>query len=232
MEVYTFKDDKNDQDFVGLLSFNLTEEVAAARTRAANNELEVFSVTLKLVTKRLKGERDMNVYAFNSTFASNSTYSQLEEAITDTRASEKYVTFKTAGQVGKDVLTDAGLSGDYAKSISAWTNMIDITDLAKGSDAKALNIMLSAPDNARTSKQFFSKEASSFNNSNYSTFVVPDEDLVPMLIVSYRNPLYTDIEETIAIPVNDEKIYDLRGNQVKTMSKGVYIVNGKKILKK
>ena len=232
VEVYTFKDDKNDQDFVGLLSFNLTEEVAAARTRAANNELEVFSVTLKLVTKRLKGERDMNVYAFNSTFASNSTYSQLEEAITDTRASEKYVTFKTAGQVGKDVLTDAGLSGDYAKSISAWTNMIDITDLAKGSDAKALNIMLSAPDNARTSKQFFSKEASSFNNSNYSTFVVPDEDLVPMLIVSYRNPLYTDIEETIAIPVNDEKIYDLRGNQVKTMSKGVYIVNGKKILKK
>ena len=232
MEVYTYKDDDNDIDFVGLLSFNLTEEVAEARTRAANDELEVFSATLRLVTKRLKGERDMNVYAFNGNFGNNTTYAQLDTAITAARESAKYVTFKSAGQVGKDVLTDTGLSGDFGKTISAWTNLIDVSDIIKDSDAKTLNLMLSAPDNAKTSKQYFSSEASSFANSNYKDFVVPDEDLVPLLIISYRNPLYTDIEETIAIPVSNEKIFDLNGNHVDATGKGVYIVNGKKVLKK
>lgn len=60
-----------------------------------------------------------------------------------------------------------------------------------------------------------------------------DDDLVPLLTVTYRNPLYTDIEERITIPVNEDNIiYDLRGNRVQSAGKGIYIINGKKVLKK
>ena len=241
IEVYTFKDDTKDQDFVGMLSFNLSDEVAAARsfarsramTRSESDDLVMFNATLRLVTKRLKGERDMNVFIFDEPFNNQSTYAELESAIADARANNAYVTFKTAGMADKDVTSDAGLSGDYGKSISAWTNMIDVTDLVKNSDSKTLNVMLSAPNNERSPKQYFSSEAESFTNNNYTSFIVSSEDLVPLLTITYRNPLYTDIEERITIPVNeDDIIYDLRGNRVQTAGKGIYIINGKKVLKK
>ena len=241
IEVYTFKDDTKDQDFVGLLSFNLTDEVAQARefvrsratTRAVDDDLVMFNATLRLVTKRLKGERDMNVFIFDKPFSNKSTYAELESAIADARANNAYVTFKTAGMAEKDVTSDAGLTGDYGKNISAWTNTIDVTDLVRNSDSKTLNVMLSAPNNERSPKQYFSSEAESFTNNNYTNFIVSSEYLVPLLTVTYRNPLYTDIEERITIPVSEDNIiYDLRGNRVQSAGKGIYIINGRKVLKK
>lgn len=232
IEVYTFKDDDQDVDFVGLLSFNLSSEVQAARTRAQGNNLEVFSATLRLVTKRVRGERNMNVYAFSKPFSGNSTYSEMEDAIQQTRESAKYTTFKTAGQEGKDITTDSGLTGNYKTSILAWTNEIDLTEILKGSDTSTLRLMLSAPDNGKNSKQYFSSEAESFTNENNKDFIVGAEKLVPMLTISFRNPLYTDIEEVITIPANENiEIYDLQGRRVQSMGKGIYIVNGKKVLR-
>ena len=133
---------------------------------------------------------------------------------------------------GKDITTDGGLTGNYKTSITAWTNEIDVSSLIKDTNASTLRLMLSAADNGRDSKQFFSSEAESFTNENNKDFIVADENLWPLLTISFRNPIYTDIEETITIPITDEKIYDLRGNRVQTMGKGVYIINGKKVLKK
>ena len=233
IEVYTYKTDRADIDFVGLLSFDLNDDVQRARSRAKTDELELFSATLRLVTKRVRGERDMNVYVFDEPFSGNSTYDELADAIAKTRADADYVTFKTAGQEGKDITTDSGLTGTYKTSIVPWTNEIDMTGILKGSDTSTLSLMLSAPDNGRSSKQYFSSEAESFTNDNNKDFIVAPEDLVPQLVISYRNPYYTDIEETVIIPVSKtEIIYDLRGNRVETMGKGIYIVNGKKVLKK
>ena len=233
IEIYTYNDgNKKDMDFVGLLSFSLTDEVQKARAMAREDKLEVFSATLRLVTMRVKGNREMNVYTFNAPFNDNSTYAELENSIKETRDTAKYVTFRTAGQANKDITCDAGLTGSYKTSIQAWTNDIDVTELVKGQDVSTLRIMLSAPENARSPKVYFSSRAESFTNENNKDFIVAEEDLIPMLTISYRNPLYTDIDEVIEIPVSDSKIYDLHGNQIKTMGKGVYIVNGKKVLNK
>lgn len=236
MEVFTFNDGNQDQDFIGLMSFNLDNEVASARSvvRArSNSDLELFNATLRLVTKRLKGEREMNLFLFDTPFGATSTYSQLESAIIDARTNGSYVTFKSAGMEDKDVVTDDGLTGDYSKTITAWTNYIDVTNLVKSSDMKTFSLMLSAPDNARTPKHYFSGDAESFTNSNYSNFIVSSDELVPLLTITYRNPLYTDIEETIVVPVKEEHIiYDLRGNRVQSAGKGIYIIDGKKVLKK
>ena len=236
MEVFTFNDGNQDQDFIGLMSFNLDNEVASARSvvRArSNSDLELFNATLRLVTKRLKGEREMNLFLFDTPFGATSTYSQLESAIIDARTNGSYVTFKSAGMEDKDVVTDDGLTGDYSKTITAWTNYIDVTNLVKSSDMKTFSLMLSAPDNARTPKHYFSGDAESFTNSNYSNFIVSSDELVPLLTITYRNPLYTDIEETIVVPVKEEHIiYDLRGNRVQTAGKGIYIIDGKKVLNK
>ena len=232
IEVYTYKSGDQDIDFVGLMSFNLSSEVQTARTRAQNGELEVFSATLRLVSKRVRGDRGMNLYAFDENFSNKSTYAELEGAIQETRENGKKVSFMMAGQDGKDITTDGGLTGNYKTSITAWTNEIDVSSLIKDTNASTLRLMLSAADNGRDSKQFFSSEAESFTNENNKDFIVADENLWPLLTISFRNPIYTDIEETITIPITDEKIYDLRGNRVQTMGKGVYIINGKKVLKK
>ena len=232
IEVYTYQNENQDIDFVGLLSFNLDAEVQAARTRAQKDTLEVFSATLRLVSKRVRGEKNMNLYAFDKTFSNKSTYSELETSIQETRESGKKVSFVMAGQDGKDITTDSGLTGNYKTSITAWTNEIDLSSLIKDSNANTLRLMISAADNGRNSKQFFSSEAESFTNDNNKDFIVAEENLWPLLTISFRNPMYTDIEETIVIPVSEERIYDLRGNRVQSMGKGVYIVNGKKVLKK
>ena len=233
IEVYSYKSAKDDIDLVGLLSFALNEEAQSARRRAQANELELFNATLRLVTKRVRGERDMNVYVFDKPFSGTSTYAEMESAITETRENGKYATFKTAGQADKDITTDSGLTGDYKTSIAAWTNEIDLTEMLKGSDTNTVRLMLSAPNNGRSSKQYFSSEADSFTNDNNKDFIVAAEDLVPQLVITYRGQGTTAIEEVITIPViESQEIYDLRGNRVKTMGKGVYIINGKKVLMK
>ena len=233
IEVYSYKSAKDDIDLVGLLSFALNEEAQSARRRAQANELELFNATLRLVTKRVRGERDMNVYVFDKPFSGTSTYAEMESAITETRKNGKYATFKTAGQADKDITTDSGLTGDYKTSIAAWTNEIDLTEMLKGSDTNTVRLMLSAPNNGRSSKQYFSSEADSFTNDNNKDFIVAAEDLVPQLVITYRGQGTTAIEEVITIPViESQEIYDLRGNRVKTMGKGVYIINGKKVLMK
>lgn len=233
IEAYTYHEGNTDIDFVGLLSFALNEEVQSVRRRAQAGELELFSATLRLVTKRVRGERDMNVYLLNTPFSNLSTYAELEDAIKETRENAKYATFKTAGQANKDITTDSGLTGTYKTSIVAWTNEIDLTELVKGMDTGTLRLMLSAPGNERSSKQYFSSEAESFTNENNKDFIVAAEELVPQLVISYRNPNATDIEEVFTIPATEnEEIYDLRGHRVKAAGKGVYIVNGKKVLMK
>jgi len=223
IEVYSYQDGNSDIDLVGLLSFSMNEEAQAARRRAQANDLELFNATLRLVTKRVRGERDMNVYLFDKPFSGGSTYSELEASIEEVRTNAKYATFKTAGQADKDITTDSGLTGDYKTNIAAWTNEIDLTEMVKGMDTNTIRLMLSAPNNGRNSKQYFSSEAESFTNENNKDFIVAAENLVPQLIITYRNPTGTGIEEVITIPVSESKeIYDLRGclilNKVDTKS--------------
>ena len=232
MEVYTYKSDSEDVDFVGLLSFQMpvNPNPAKARpmTRAASDEETVYKATLRLVTKRLKGGRDMNLYEFGQAFAAKATYAELESAITAARASGKVKSFKTVGMANKDVTSDQ-LDATYGSSIEKWTNEIDVTELVRNVSGTTLRLMLTSPDNSKNAKQFFTAEAETFNNAKHPDLIVDAKDLVPVLTLVYNGDA-TGIR-TVTI-VGEEVIYDLRGNRVENPGKGVYIINGKKVIRK
>jgi len=243
IEVCTYKDDDSDIDFVGLLSFDLpfdpTTAAKARRTEPTaepSDSLEIYSVKLRLVTKRLKGGRNMDVYLFGQPFSSKATYAEMEDAVTEARANGKAASFKTKGQSNKDVTSDA-LGADYSDDIMSWTNEIDLTEAVKTLEGKTLRLMLASPDNNKNSTQFFSSEAESFTNAKHPDFIVPTEDLVPMLVIAYKasetpeEPDVPDGIQTITVG-HQEDVFDLNGNRVEHTGNGIYIINGKKVMKR
>ena len=47
----------------------------------------------------------------------------------------------------------------------------------------------------------------------------------------YGKSVYVGINETTSRPQKDERIFDIKGQQVQSPTKGIYIVNGKKVIR-
>lgn len=165
-------------DFVGLMKFSFAKPSSGYSIKKA---------TLRLVSKRIKGNREVAVYAFTSDFSESVKYEEIETALTETRATTTLATFEMSGQGNKDLQTDA-VGEDY-RTVSAWTNEVDLTDYVKGLSTETFSIMLArtATDDAN-SNQIFSKEATDFTNDKDAdnVFAVSATDLVPQLTVEYE----------------------------------------------
>lgn len=218
LELYTFKDDASDQDFVGLMAFDVPA--------APSDEYELQSATLRLVTERAKGS--ITIYPYAGNWEENAKYEEQADAISEARSKEAIATMKLAGQSGKAV-TDNGVT---MNTVADWTNTIDVTSYVKSLEGTVANLMIVNPANTKTSVKVYTKEAADVTLKDGTVFAATD--LVPQLTVVYKK---TDTSTGIASVeakkvVVREGFYTLGGQRVLNPSKGLYIVNGKKVVVK
>jgi hypothetical protein len=169
MEVLT--DLANSKDFVGLLRFALPAEVTSG-------EYTVQQATLRLVTERCKGVTSMSLYPYGHDFSEDAIYAD-ESSYVDAARKETPVTFDVAlGVRNKSlVLDDISANPD----LSAWTNNIDVTNLAKSATTGTLNLMLASADGNANSNKFFAKETGDVTNAKNTSYTYAAADLVPQL---------------------------------------------------
>lgn len=223
MEIYTVQNETKDADFVGLMAFELPAE-------ALDKEgYEVESATLRLVGKRVKGDRNMSIYAMDGDFDEHAVYADVEAMLTAVRQTTAIAQFAAKGQGDKDFEIDA-LSEGF-RLAEAWTNYIDLTDYVTVMSAGKLNIAICADANSDQAKMFFTKEATGFTNEKDGTFTIEAEDLVPQLTIVCKQKGTDGISEIkVTDAAHSEGIYTIDGRRVMKPGKGLYIVNGKKVV--
>lgn len=211
-------------DFVGLMSFTLAKP---------SEHAVVKSASLRLVSSRIKsGDRGLSVYPFNADFTESYIYSDVETAVTEAFNSTAIASFDMNGQNDKDFTLD-NLSADY-RNVEAWTNTIDVTDYVKSLSTDKFSIMIASADTeSNNQRKIFTKESSDgFTNTKdaENTFTVAGEDVIPQLTVTYDNTTGIDDVSVPVLPVKE--IYTLQGVKISKMTaSGIYIINGKKIVK-
>lgn len=233
MEIYTVDReadaDRNvkarHDDLVGLLAFSLPQSVQSA-------DVDIVSATLRLVTKRLKGDDVVHLYAFGD-FTESSTYDELADAVTAARSVPPVAVFHAAGQWNKDVEVDKVDQVSYSDILS-WTNNVDITSHVTVLPGLSVNLMVAAAANGDQQKMFFTREAEGFVNTKNEAapITATSVQLRPQLIVSYQ-PHNTNKVETIvltALPDTDSPVYTLAGQRVDRPAKGLYVVGGRKVI--
>ena len=230
----------NVQNFYGLLSFTIAEPESG---------YEVKSATLRLTTRVPRGERTINIYALTSTISEGSTsYSTIGSDIETAIAGEPLATFDMKGQ-GNKALTDNGLSSDYL-TIEAWQNTIDLSSYVKTMEGNTLTLLLQKPQNYNNTSIVYSKEQ---GDATWNTGIadiggttIPASELTPLLKVTYEQKGETtgissmNVEHSTflrpfgskraELERNIEHYYDLQGRRVNQPQKGLYIVNGKKVI--
>ena len=107
-------------DFVGLLSFQLPEDIKYSN-------YVVNSVNMRIVTRVFKGDNSMNVYAYQGDVANNLTYTNAKAAVADTRSAGVVTTFKAAGQWNWAIDSDVDKLEEENKTIDKWQNYINLT---------------------------------------------------------------------------------------------------------
>jgi hypothetical protein len=225
MEIKTYTDATDatkNTDFVGLMTFQFPSE-ALTKT--------IKSATIRLVTERIKGDANMNIYAYAGTFAEDAKYTDQTDNIVAARATTPIATFKMAGEWNKANGSDA--LGDAYKTLSAWTNTIDVTNYVKTLTTNTFNVMISAVANNNNSAKFYTKEATDVVNAKDATVTFAATDLVPQFTVVYEDTA-TGIESVDASSSTNaavQGIFTLQGMRIDHISQpGIYIVNGKKMI--
>ena len=169
---------------LGLMSFDLPEEVL-------HSNYEVSKASLRLVTKRIKGDRMVNVYKYNA-FEENTVYEAEADNVTASMVDGNLLTtFKAEGKAGADITTDEIVNTNFT-DITKWTTNVDMTETVKGlSDAK-FNILLAKQKDEDKATQIFTKEAEDFENTKNTTTPIAfaAADLVPQLTVEYALAAY------------------------------------------
>ena len=171
-------------DFVGLLSFALPEELHYFNYVASN-------ANLRLVTRSLgKGGNNVNVFKFGGTFDEKSLYSDpdMEDDIKDARRTNVLASFLAKGQKNK-AISDKGLSADYTK-IENWVNSINLTDVVNSMLDSQLNLMIESADKDGLSTKIFSKDVKDVTCQT-TNVVLSANDLKPQLTIDYALATHT-----------------------------------------
>ena len=225
MELYTYYNEKEDGsvedlDFAGLMSLQLPA------APSADDELQ--SATLRLVTERAKGS--IALYPYEGQWAENAIYEEQATAIAEARAKEAIATVKLAGQSNKAV-TDNGVT---MNTVEEWTNLIDVTNYVKSLNGNNVNLLIVNPANTKTSVKVYTKEAADVTLKDGSVFAAAD--LVPQLMLTYKKK--AGGETGISLNKNSmdkavpQGIYTLSGQRVSKATRGIYIMNGRKVVVK
>ena len=222
-----------DEKMYGLMSF-------AFDAPAANEE--IHSVSLRLVTRFKKGDSEVNVYGFNADIDETSTtYNTASDAIAAALATDPIANFKAKG-CAQWAPTDKAVTEEYT-TVEAWTNTIDLTEYVKGLSANKFTILLQKPYEQNNSTQFWTKEATDVSSHAESefTYTFKAEDLVPQLTVIYKTngeipggdePGGETAISTVSQSAANSVIYTISGQRVSKMGRGLFIVNGKKMISK
>ena len=186
--------------YYGVMHFDLPETPEGKK---------ISKVSLRLVTERIKNDRDVDIYQLGAEVAEGKAYADLESAITTALANEnneKLASFTMVGN-GKALLYDEDTNTD----ISYWTNNIELPVTAVS--GSTLNILLSAPtvrNSSNDSNRFFYSGQGDAESTKVSGLTFKSADLVPKLTITY-----VDIEN---LAIKDE--------EKSTDDKDVYTVNG------
>lgn len=163
------------KDFVGAMSFELPAE-------ALTDAYEIQSVSLRLVSERVKGAKGLNVYAY-SNFDENATYANEEAKIAAAKTENNLITkFDVKGAstaMGSDQLADT------YKTVDAWTNTIDLTAYAKALENNKFSILLVKNNSSEAIKFYTKDQKDNVTNKKDASIVFKAEDLVPQLTIVY-----------------------------------------------
>ena len=131
------------------------------------------------------------------------------------------------------LLNDVSLYSDKSQCDYISITKEDYADYIKTLTSNKLVILLEKPYEQNNSTQFWTKEATDISNHEESAFsyTFKAADLVPQLIVTYKDTGATAISD---VKVENFKVaegaYTLSGQRVTKPTKGLYIVNGKKVV--
>lgn len=227
MEIYT----NGDNIFAGLVGFQLPEKLL-------EDGAILKSATFRIVTKRIKGNRNIELYPFTAAFTDGVKWNDVASNVMAALATNPFTIFQVNGEGNKDVEID-DISDSYA-DIAAWTNYINVTDLLNEMlydretympEEGFIAFLLNKPSTEQT--MFFTKEIGNFTNSKNEANFYASDDLRPQLTLSYLPAGTTSVEE-VTVDLNDfgglidpskpVEYYNLQGMKVNNPSNGIYII--------
>lgn len=166
-------DASKDKAFLGLMAFELPEA-------ALSNEYEIESATLRLVTERVKGSKELKIYAYPDEFAENTVYATEETKVTTALSASPIATISSLKGSSKAMGSDA-LDDGY-KTVDAWTNTVDVTEYVKTLTDKTFGILLQPGNNANSNK-IYTREITDVTNAKDASVTFAAADLKPLLTV-------------------------------------------------
>ena len=169
---------------LGLMSFDLPEEVL-------HSNYEVSKASLRLVTKRVKGDRMVNVFKYDA-FEENTVYEKEAEKVAASMVDGNLLTtFKAEGKADADITSDEIVNTNFA-NIAKWTTNVDMTEAVKGLSYAKFNILLAKQKDEDKATQIFTKDAKNFENTKNTDTPIAfaAADLVPQLTVEYALAAY------------------------------------------
>lgn len=209
--------------FAGLLSFNLN----------VPQNMEVTGASLRLVTERWKG-CPINVYGYDNNFDEGGACWDTEGSYVESAlAGEPIVNFTPKGQRNKSLGSDE--LGEDFRDLSAWTNVLDVTDYVKGVANGRVNFLLTPAEPEQVGQNcFYTKEIESVVNAKDATLTFAAADLVPQLTVSMAKT-GDNGENAVEMVIDLDapvEYYNLNGVKVVNPDKGIYIVRQGNSVKK
>ena len=209
-----------DKQFYGIMSFKMPADVVDGTS-------EVTSAKLRLSHNMVKGDRNMEIYAYPAVLdEATACWNTEADNVATALSAEPIATYSANGQ-GNKAMWDA-LSDNY-KTADAWTNTIDLTDYLKA-NPEDLNILI-AKKNATpgNSIKVVSKDTQGEVNEKDAAnpFTFKAEDIKPMLFVTYKKKSADDPNTGVDEVGVDEnapvEYYNLQGVRVENPANGLYI---------
>lgn len=225
LQTYTNESDASKNvSMLGLMSFEIPSEALAS-------DATITKATLRLVTKRLKGDRKVNIYKY-SDFEENTIYEKEADKVAAAMVEVNLVvSFAAQGTANADFTSD-DLKGNT--TVDKWTNNVDLTELVKSATNGKVAILLEKDKNQSNSTQIFTKEATDFTNKKDGVSQFAAADLVPQLTIVYEKSSTNGVSEVKVDANTSAEVYNLQGVRMnsKNLPAGIYVKNGKKFIVK
>ena len=221
------EDNSVKKEIDGLMSFQLPALALSA-------DYSIESVTLRLVSERVKGDRYVNIYGYQA-FEENTNFANEEDNIKTAKDDDNLIcSFEVKG--APTAMPYDALSDSY-KTVDAWTNFIDLTNYVTKQKSQQIHLLLAKKNSSPESTKFYSKDLSEdVINAKDASLVFKKEDLIPQLTVVYTKAGTSGVEKvSVNVPASDNgKVYNLQGVQMNgnNLPAGVYVKNGKKFIVK
>lgn len=221
---YQEQEGKDPKEIDGLMSFHLP-------ALALSSDYTIKSAMLRLVSERVKGDKNINIYGYES-FDENTNYANEADKIAAAKTESKLIATFAANGTFKAMPYDE--LPDAYKTVDAWVNEIDLTDYVKANAKADVHLLLAKANLSNESTKFYSKDlADDIVNAKDASLVFKKADLLPHLTIVYEKTGTTGVSQVNAEKVADDAYYNLQGVKINSnnLPHGIYIHQGKKVVK-